>query len=424
MRVAGISFGLLLCLVSLPAWADIHDEFRQCKYEVFPKLREARPTAAETPVEQFCLGYAYWRGNIGLSRDPTRAAQLFRQAAQQGHLGAQTLLGYHYEQGQGVPQNYDEAVKWFRRAADRGYAPAMFHLGRLSTTGKGVPRDEATAQQWFRRAAAGGSADAIIALRKAREYELDRAASATTEQAYREHNAGNLPKAATLYRSAAEAGNASAQVALGTMLRLGRGGPQNVKEAMQWYRQAADRGNSQAQAQLGFAYEMGEGILDDWREAAKWCTKSAADFNVLGLYCMARQYQFGIGVPQSRQQAIRYFDHANDFGDAQSAWFARWLRFPPNCIGYRNEWERERALFVCDEPAGIAFGNTRERNTWLAQKVAALQAKADALRRSMSDYGKGMCGGAGGTWGSGGCRGEGGRTFDPGQQDRYGRPLW
>jgi TPR repeat protein len=421
---ATIGFGLLVALAVSPARADIHDEFRECKYQVFPELRETRGTSARTPTEQFCLGYAYWRGNLGLPRDPARAAQLFRSAAEQGHLGAQTLLGYHYEQGHGVPRNYDEALRWFRAAAGRGYAPAMFHLGRLYSAGKGVPHDDAAAEGWFRKAAEGGSADAIIALREAREYELDLPARATAEQAYGAYRSGNVARAAGLYRSAAGAGNASAQVALGTMLRRGEGGSQNVREAVEWYRKAAERGYSQAQAQLGFSYELGEGVADDWREAAKWCRQSAAGFNRLGLYCLARQYQFGIGVPQDRAAAIRYFDHANDFGDEVAAWFARWLRFKANCIGYRNERERERALFVCDEPAGIAFANTRERNSWLAQKVAALQARADALRRSMSEYGGGMCGAAGGTWGGGGCRGDGGRYFDPGQQDRYGRPLW
>jgi TPR repeat protein len=300
----------------------------------------------------------------------------------------------------------------------------MHHMGRLHTTGKGVERNPAAAREWFLKAAKGGSVDAIVALRKDQEREWEAATRETYQMAYKAHEARDYARAAALYRTAAGAGSPGAQAALGVMIRLGQGVPKNPEAAAVLFRQAAAKGLAQAQARLGFAYEYGEGVPANWAEAAKWCQAAARQFDRLGLYCLARMYQFGIGVPQDRARAIRLFDRAMDQGDGQSKFFASWLRAPHRCVGFRNEFERQRFLFVCEDPAGMAFTSESQRHGWLAAKVREVEKAGDALRRGMDEYGSGACGAAGGSWYGGGCRGEGGRYFDPGQQDRYGRPLW
>ncbi|MEG9862081.1 MAG: SEL1-like repeat protein [Parvularculales bacterium] len=34
---------------------------------------------------------------------------------------AQFCMGWMYDKGRGVPQNYNRAVTWYRRAADQGF---------------------------------------------------------------------------------------------------------------------------------------------------------------------------------------------------------------------------------------------------------------------------------------------------------------
>ncbi len=53
---------------------------------------------------------------------------------------AQNDLGFMYENGQGVPQDYAEAVGWFRKAAEQGYANAQYNLGNMYRNGHGVER--------------------------------------------------------------------------------------------------------------------------------------------------------------------------------------------------------------------------------------------------------------------------------------------
>jgi hypothetical protein len=72
------------------------------------------------------------------------------------HGSAQALgrLGFRYENGLGVPQNYDAAASLYRRAAERGDAFAQSRLGLSYDKGHGVPRDYILAYKWLDLAAA------------------------------------------------------------------------------------------------------------------------------------------------------------------------------------------------------------------------------------------------------------------------------
>ncbi len=61
----------------------------------------------------------------------------YRRAAEQGYANAQSNLGYMYDAGKGVTQDYKEAVRWFRKAVEQGYANAQSNLGYMYYAGKG-----------------------------------------------------------------------------------------------------------------------------------------------------------------------------------------------------------------------------------------------------------------------------------------------
>jgi TPR repeat protein len=73
---------------------------------------------------------------------------------------AEVELGWMYDKGQGVPQNYSAALQWYRLAAAQGNADAQSNLGVKYASGQGVARDDVTALNWYRLAAAQGNADA------------------------------------------------------------------------------------------------------------------------------------------------------------------------------------------------------------------------------------------------------------------------
>ena len=67
-----------------------------------------------------------------MEQDWQQAAELFRQAAEQGDDAAQFNLGLSYAQGEGVPQDYDEAAKWWKRAAKQDNKDAQAALEELA----------------------------------------------------------------------------------------------------------------------------------------------------------------------------------------------------------------------------------------------------------------------------------------------------
>ena len=72
----------------------------------------------ETGAAVFSVGDLYYGGR-GLPRDPARAAEFYRRAAEMGLAGAQFNLGLMYASGQGVLQDYTLAYMWLNLAAAR-----------------------------------------------------------------------------------------------------------------------------------------------------------------------------------------------------------------------------------------------------------------------------------------------------------------
>ena len=110
---------------------------------------------------QFYLGmWHLWGYNPGdiepIPEDKIEAMNLFRKAAEQGHIDAHTFLGDMYFFGEGVPQDYAEAVKWYRKVAEQGDDVAQFKLGEMYKEEKGVPKDMTEATKWIRKAAQQG----------------------------------------------------------------------------------------------------------------------------------------------------------------------------------------------------------------------------------------------------------------------------
>ncbi len=127
-------------------------------------LNEWLPLAAQGDIDaQFALGFLYNTGQ-GVPQDYAQAHKWYLKAAAQGHATAQVNLGVLYANGQGVPSDYAQARKWYLKAAAQGHATAQFNLGVLYANGQGVPSDYAQAREWYLKAAAQGHARAQVKL--------------------------------------------------------------------------------------------------------------------------------------------------------------------------------------------------------------------------------------------------------------------
>jgi uncharacterized protein len=161
------------------------------------------------------------------------AIPIYRALADKGNAVAQSRLGFFYNIGVGVKQDYLEAAKWYSKAFEAGDQGAA---GQLAGIGR----------NW-------------------RILNLSRK---------------DYPIIYGLVEKAAQKGSPVAQFSLGVMnYPIGdltfdeRGG--NLSEALIWYRRAADQGDVDSEVALGIAYADGIGVPQDYVEAHKWFNVAA-----------------------------------------------------------------------------------------------------------------------------------------------------
>jgi TPR repeat protein len=123
------------------------------KREVAQQL--GRAAAAGLPTAMYLLAGATEQG-AGTERDESAAAELYRRAAEKGHIGAQTRWGLALMKGHSVLRDVVVGETWLRRAALSGDAEAAAFLGNYySQSGPALP-NYPEAAGWYRRAADAG----------------------------------------------------------------------------------------------------------------------------------------------------------------------------------------------------------------------------------------------------------------------------
>ena len=174
-----------------------------------------------------------WRAQSG------EAARWYGLAAAQGEPSAQLKLAELYLQGDGVPRDPARAAELLRPAAEAGLAPAQKALADLYASGTGLRADLAQA---LRLLPGGGGSG--------RPWQRWHWPSGTrTAMAHRTTPAG--PRASTGEPQPRASPPPSARWAISAPRR---GVERSPIEAARWYRLAADQGEPWAQYKLGMLY--------------------------------------------------------------------------------------------------------------------------------------------------------------------------
>jgi hypothetical protein len=253
----------------------------------------------------------------------------YKSGAERGDVHAQVVTGWMYYYGEGVLQDTSQAVNWYQKAAEQGDVTAMFNLAYAYEHGDGVKRDLNESRRWYGTAAEQKSAlerlDLVLLTktflipdvgqervarfwadqkrlryeRTAEEVKIAQPATviatsppeeASTARVVKKVNTSvpSLSAGGRIFedprlegiRQAAEAGDLSAQVALGWIYSSGTGVPVDKVQAIRWYRSAAEKGSLKAQVALGWLYYEGQGVERNLTESALWYNKAAAQGDV------------------------------------------------------------------------------------------------------------------------------------------------
>eukprot|EP00903_Cladosiphon_okamuranus_P004390 g4388.t1 len=228
-----------------------------------PKNPDATRILAEQgdPHAQYLLGYLYEQGE-GVYQSDLRAVFWYRQAAEQGSASAQVNLGYMYAEGRGVEEDQQQAAYWYHLAAEQGSAHAQNNLGNMYLRGIGVEEDDAEAINWYLLAASQGIVDAQhnLALMYHRGIGTDK----------------NDAEAIRWFKELAKYGDPSAQGNLGAIFINGQPEIIDHLQGYAWLYLAVDGGNETASRHLEvLSSEMSPGDIKRAEDLANQCLQSA-----------------------------------------------------------------------------------------------------------------------------------------------------
>ena len=192
-----------------------------------------------------------------------------RQAAKDGDPFAQFELGFSYDYGAWVEQDFQKAAEFYAKAAKQGHG---------------------TAEQNLLLQHIGGQA--------------------------------KIYRPATVFsklKDRAESGDRDAQNNLGLCFQFGYGTKQDYSQAMIWFRHSADSGVATAQFNVGGLYFEGNGVEKDLNIAIEWYTKAAEQREELALIQLGHIYQKGLGVDIDLKRAFLLYLIAYKQGSSRAS---------------------------------------------------------------------------------------------------------
>ena len=195
------------------------------------------------------------------------------------------------------------------KQAEQGDAQAQFRAGNCFQQGLlGVRPDLPAAIRWYESAAAQGHVDALVNLGIIYISVLP-SSGGTKDSA----------KACTLFKRAAEKGDAQAAFYLGQILLKGDGVPADLALGIAWLERASGAGFAPAQFELGARSLQGKGVEKNPRRAAALFRKAAEQVHAAAQHNLAAMLISGnMGIPQDQAEGLRWLVAAARGGDPDS----------------------------------------------------------------------------------------------------------
>lgn len=265
------------------------------------KALEMYRIAAETGDSSSCsnLGDCYYYGDL-VEQDCAEAIKWYEKAAEKGNTYD---LAVCYYEGKGVERDYGKAMELFLQSLTSGVSnmstganKAFLKIGYMYEKGWGVGQDYVTALDWYLKGARDGDP---TCMRNAAIYYQ-----------YGWGTEKNWARAAELYEQAAIHGSATSYGDLGRLYQDGGEGiPQDTAKAIYYYEKGAELGSGYCYGQLGwlYGYSTGLGIETDVEKARGYYEKGAELGQGYSYERLGKFYEDGTGVEKDLEKAVEYY---------------------------------------------------------------------------------------------------------------------
>ena len=129
-------------------------------------------------------------------------------------------------------------------------------------------------------------------------------AAADWDKGQAAYERGDIAAALEAWQPLADAGDARAQAAIGSLYIHGQGVAVDYAKALRWTRRAAEQGDVTGQFNMGTIYAGGLGVERDYEVAAEWFRRAAEQDDAASRFNLGVLYARGLGVPKDDEQAI------------------------------------------------------------------------------------------------------------------------
>jgi uncharacterized protein len=237
---------------------------------------------------------------------PASSASELQSRAERGDAGAQYRLAMSiFKRSNPSADDKQSALKWLRASAAQNNTYAAFYLGYLYEHGKYVPQDYKLAFQNYEIAAQvhyGPAENNLAAL-----YQNGRGVT---------KNAG---KAIDLYIASAQHGDPVGQVNLASLYYTGNGVPLDYKEALRWLQRSSDSHLPEAEDCLAYFYFNGIVVPRDYTEAARLVRLAVQSGLPSAETNLGYLYETGKGLPLDYVAAYTWYSRAIAAGNFTGA---------------------------------------------------------------------------------------------------------
>ena len=253
---------------------------------------------------QMRLGFMYDRG-IVLKQDYATAIKWYEKAIKNGDADALVWLGFMYQRGTGVEKNSEKSAELYREGINKGSKMAYAFLGTLYQVGEGVPQDFKYAFKLYKK---GEALDDPISYARLGAYYMTGAYGQPQD----------YEKARDYFTKSAKQKGAVGMAYLGMMNLQGWGAPPNYELGKQLIRESVRYDIPLGLSFMGFIYEQGLGEKQDYDKALEWYKKSVKVGSPFGEFRLGIMHLKGWGVMQDRDEGLYWLKKAADKGQPQA----------------------------------------------------------------------------------------------------------
>lgn len=262
---------------------------------------------------QYWVGNMYYHGN-GTMKNQKEAVAWYQKAAEQGHKSAQSILGSCYYFGYGVTKNYPSAFSWYEKAAEQGDATSMLNIGVMYENGDGVKKSNSQALAWYNKAAEQDNETAKKYAKSLVAKGVKPAKLATTSSSTYDFTFKNptVPSSSTTITAASKStakASPSASPAKSTYEVAGEAlNTNNYDKALQILQDAVKREDDvRLQNLLGLMYLDGKGVEVDYNKALEHIMIAASKGYPAAEYNLGHMYDNGLGVNKDERKAFEWY---------------------------------------------------------------------------------------------------------------------